>query len=450
MKQLYKIFLLLILIILMVGCKETNTIYSNEITSTENNIQSYTNESTNETGADRYSFQNNVNATLNIVKPLTQKEKIEDFEFMFKILEENYPFFDVNKRLYGIDWLSKKGTYLDMVKTTNSDEEFCNILNNILKDLNNGHTQIINERYYFMIKSLFETEADWAKPWLNQLNNSKTIRRYSDEHVEINGNISENDSDKSNSFSDNVRTKILIQGTAAYLGIKSLNEFNIEGDIKIIKPFLLSIRNYNKLIIDIRGNGGGSTRYWSENIVPMLITTPAFEKRYYVYRGGGFEEPFVESALGNGFKGLKSVKDITSEGLSKLPPEINRDFKYYYTVNNTIYPKESIGFSGKIYLLIDKQVYSSAESFAIFAKSTKFATLVGEVTGGDGIGHDPVVCALPNSGYVFRFPIVMGLTSEGICNDEYKTEPDIYISAKSNINLAKDKAIQYILKLKVK
>lgn len=89
----------------------------------------------------------------------------------------------------------------------------------------------------------------------------------------------------------------------------------------------------------------------------------------------------------------------------------------------------------------------SSEAFAVFAKSTGFATLVGERTSGDGIGSDPAFCVLPNSGYIFNFSEQMGLTADGTCNFEYKTEPDIIASAKMDSNISNDELVQYVLKL---
>ena len=42
---------------------------------------------------------------------------------------------------------------------------------------------------------------------------------------------------------------------------------------------------------------------------------------------------------------------------------------------------------------------------ANFLKQSKAATIVGGVSGGDGIGSDPVLFALPNSGIVIRMAI---------------------------------------------
>ena len=63
------------------------------------------------------------------------------------------------------------------------------------------------------------------------------------------------------------------------------------------------------------------------------------------------------------------------------------------------------------------------------------------------LSFDPAVCYLPNSGYVFRFTKEMGLASDGSCNFERKTEPDIEVLARINEDISKDQAIQAVLKI---
>lgn len=74
------------------------------------------------------------------VSQLTEKEKVEDFEYLYKTIEENYPFLEVNKRVNGVDWLGNKEEYLESIKSSNGDYQFIQTLDNILKDLNNDHT----------------------------------------------------------------------------------------------------------------------------------------------------------------------------------------------------------------------------------------------------------------------------------------------------------------------
>lgn len=376
-------------------------------------------------------------------KQLSQKEKLDDFEYMYNILKENYPYFEVNKRQNNVDWLSKKEDYISMIKSTDDDKSFFDVLNVILSELHNGHTSILDSKFYHYADDIYKQNPEENKAWLKQLNNSKAAKRYKNPEDDPSNSQSSGDEITPN----NIETKILKDREAAYLSIKTLNSFNIEGDMKIIAPFLKKIKNYKALIIDIRDNGGGDTRYWSDNLVPMLIDKPLDSTQYEAYRGGSFTEQFLKCRSGKGYEACKPISNIKSENLKNLPPELEKDFKYYSTETTSVEPKNSIGFNGKIYMLIDDGVFSSSEALASFAKGTGFATLVGETTGGDGIGSDPAVCVLPNSGYIFRFTKEMGLNPDGSSNFEYKTQPDIKASAKKGSDISNDEAIKTVLKL---
>ena len=83
-------------------------------------------------------------------------------------------------------------------------------------------------------------------------------------------------------------------------------------------------------------------------------------------------------------------------------------------------------FEGRIWLLVGPQVYSASESFAVFCKETDFAKLMGEQTGGDGIGSlDPVFLQLPNSGILVQYTMMYGLNPDGSSSEEAGTTPDI-------------------------
>jgi hypothetical protein len=361
---------------------------------------------------------------------LTEQEKVQDFEYMYKIMSENYPYFKVNQRLNGIDWLSNKNKYEALIKATDSDDSFFNTMNNILKDLHNGHVHMVSNDFYLLMKKNYELSKSENRAWLNQLNDPKALKRYS-----ATNNLF--------AASPNVKTEFLKEGQVAYLSIKSFLLSNVEGDMETIRPFLENSKDCKALIIDIRGNGGGAVSYWANNIIPMLINTPKYNIEYSAYRGGKFTEQFLR----NGYKTLSPIENIYNHNLKDLPPELKEDFKYYSQSVRSIIPKNPVEFHGKTYLLVDNGVFSAAEAFAAFSKDTGFATLIGEKTGGDGIGGDPAVCVLPNSGYIFRFSKQMGLTSDGTCNFECKTEPDINVSATKGSDLSNDEAVETVLNL---
>lgn len=52
-----------------------------------------------------------VNTKASVPNQLTEKQKLDDFEYMYTVLKENYPFFQVNVRMNNVDWLAKKAEY---------------------------------------------------------------------------------------------------------------------------------------------------------------------------------------------------------------------------------------------------------------------------------------------------------------------------------------------------
>ena len=119
--------------------------------------------------------------------------------------------------------------------------------------------------------------------------------------------------------------------------------------------------------------------------------------------------------------------------ISELPdlPELERDgiqaATHFVESTLSVEPAaERAPFRGRIWVLVGPAVYSASESFAVFCQETGFATLVGQQTGGDGIGAlDPVFLQLPNSGILVQFTMMFGLNGDGSSSEEAGTTPDI-------------------------
>jgi C-terminal processing protease CtpA/Prc len=80
-------------------------------------------------------------------------------------------------------------------------------------------------------------------------------------------------------------------------------------------------------------------------------------------------------------------------------------------------------------------VYSSSEGFAIFAKAHGWATLVGQRTGGDGMGITPFHAVLPESGLIMRYSGENGLNPDGGSNAEYHTAPNITCKSEAALDV---------------
>lgn len=381
---------------------------------------------------------------------LSKKEKVEEVEYLYKTIEENYPFLEVNERLTGIDWLSHKEEYLEKAKETKNDEEYLELLNIMVSRLYNRHTHMISEKEELLAMYKFYSNCyGWLRAQLNVINNDKVLSRYGITEEELNemSEISKEEIKLNNT--NNASVKDIIEGKVGYITIPSmLNYYELDRDRNLINTYFNKIKNYEALIIDIRGNRGGGSAYWMDLIVPKLINKPYSHTEYNFMKDGEIIREYLSALEKDEGNPYETIDKLDVDKLSNIPPEVKEKFKYYDEITITINPKNSVGFKGNIYLLVDGVVYSSAEAFSVFAKESGFATLIGKTTGGDGIGSDPILLSLPKSGYILRMSKEMGTSSDGTCNEEYKTIPDYEVTiARKKENYLDDECIQKVLEL---
>lgn len=375
---------------------------------------------------------------------LTMEEKLEDFEYLYSFIAEGYPFLRVNERVNGVHWLQEKDNFRTRIQNTNSDYGFMDEINNILRKLNDFHTHTLTEDmypYFYKVYSELPDEAGY-KPIVEILENETVVNRYKFEEQSVE---SAKLFEHQQSYLRNnpaCKTDIIIPDKVGYLRIYEMRAERIEHDGIIIRNFLEEVKDYEKLIIDIRGNGGGNDHYWMENVIEPLANEVVTLENYVFVRNDNLKE--IYESLGYV---LYPISNLDENTLSSFPEEVAIDYNYYGILTKTINPIEPVGFIGKIYLLVDKDVYSSADSLAAVCKGSGFATLVGGSTGGGGGGNGagPLLSSLPNSGILFRFSGYLLLNSEGEIHEEVKTMPDIEIDATIGTSYSNDNAIQFII-----
>jgi C-terminal processing protease CtpA/Prc len=365
---------------------------------------------------------------------LTQEEKVSDFNYLYTELEKSYPYFDVNKRMNNIDWLSKKNEYAQKIRESVTDKEFFITVTSILNDLNNDHTDtyptVIYNYFYKGYKGASIQNSSYL-PYVQELEKTDTIRtKY---WAEINNTIFNAQNASKNTevisreadhqISENIVVDFKDSLSLALIRIKSFSYDFVESDSQILKEFFKKAHNYDNLIIDIQGNDGGTTDYWMDNIIPYLINESITFSMTYGFKKSdrlkAFKPKYFEENIG--------YKEIN---LPNMPEELkNGDYMFRKRGLHINPESNSKNYNGKIYLLVDNVVFSSAETLAYFCKMTKFATVVGEKTNGDGVGTDPLLLTLPKSGIVIRFTGEMGLNPDGSSNEETKTIPDILLKA---------------------
>jgi len=472
----------------------------------------------------RINFEQN----LNDIDPqdMGVEEYIEDFEYMYSLMEANFPFFDAKERRLGFNWLDLKEEYLERIGDCENNAEFLNVMVDAIQSLQNCHTYLVppsytsTQRGYFVednrypFYEIFSEEAVEANQyWIDIYNDvmyerdnwflgvnrenydllmvydrgeyvvhevwNSTDEYLLDSKVVAVGGVPIHDLIKesykatflhfdfarsrnhveflrplylnfSTEFTFQNTTGDPLNATLSYDSTFNYPSINWRGYYPELSPlttrryvsdkvgylqiggmmnptpsyhsqimsFYESIEDYDHLIIDIRGNTGGSDRFWVQEIVEPLLKEKTKSMTYWPVHNDASYSHIFRKERQVFFKASKSRFD-------QLPPEFQSDEVKIYRNPHKYRPKNSVDFDGEITVLIDKLIYSSAESFSVFCRNTGFAKLYGTNTGGDGIG-DATYFTLPNSKLIFRFSYIMGLFSNGEANEEIHTPPDVY------------------------
>lgn len=349
---------------------------------------------------------------------LTREQMLADYDAMWKDIEENYPLMGVAERTTGEDFTRVQEEYRDRVAEAETNEDFFSALNECIgKFTGCGHCSLLDaDNYAYDLSvygSLSERDPHFAYLY-GVLNNpkSKEFYRYAP------GVVSGAPAPAAPPRSNNIETSMLREGRTAYVKLSTFASENVEHDAPILAVFFKKASGCADCVIDIRGNGGGAENYWISNIVRPNLKNVVSYTEYELLRGEASKE-YLEQT-----DSLFPVSEFPNF------PKTNADdlaTMRYYTRGTVEFRPEGPKpvFAGKFYLLTDQKVYSSSEGFAIFCKQTGFATIVGDTTGGDGVGFDPILFSLPNSGVCFRFSASLGLNPDGSSNEEFGTLPDV-------------------------
>lgn len=350
-----------------------------------------------------------------MIRNLSTEEKIQDFDALCNILDESYPFWS-EARKAGVNRDDLYKEYRRNIENTDTDIEYFKEVQYFLKEFEGlGHLGVLDGQTYQLYVDTFaesegmlsEAEARAIAPLKSVLtddNVKKTYEMLDKSHsgfrsiVGLKEEYLEAESDMAETQISGLKTELLADGTVAYIKIPDFQLVNYETDKIKLTEFWKDAAGTSNLIIDIRGNSGGSDKYWEDLMVKPNAKETLVSERYFLYNENEMTREYI---LAN---------EITMPDVMLVEAASNP-------------------YKGEIWVLVDEKVYSASENFVMFCKNTGFATLVGTPTGGDGGVADPILVSLPNSGLVVRFSIFYGLNADGTGNEAMGTTPDILISA---------------------
>jgi len=228
----------------------------------------------------------------------------------------------------------------------------------------------------------------------------------------------------------NVRTEIIEENRIAYLHLSHFGN-SPAFDSEILFPFFEEVQDFEHLIIDLRGNGGGLTRYFPNYIVAMLIDEPIEVRKNEFFMDGDRSYQLAEYSLASWFGSADEIL-LAREFVEE------HDFPYFNKADldilthviswkQEIVPRaDNIPFAGKIWILVDSMSGSAAEVAAHVAIDSGFATVIGTPTAGvTGTMH--MYIPLPNTGVLFRIDTGYTIDAYGRSLEEFGVTPQIVI-----------------------
>ena len=211
-----------------------------------------------------------------------------------------------------------------------------------------------------------------------------------------------------------------------YVRVKALVHAFRKADQKRIRRFLdKSQGRYEKLIIDVRGNGGGSTFYVYETLIQPFLREPAIymqttgvRKKFLADKGS----TYVDRLRGGVSQWAWEMK-IEETG----PPDGFDPCEWvFYEITREVKPSDPYCFDGRLYVLADRGSGSATETYADAVKRTGLGTIVGQRTAGGLGGYfmaDTV--RLPASGMIFRLEADLDINPDGSFQELAGTKPDV-------------------------
>ncbi|MDP4272270.1 MAG: S41 family peptidase [Bacteroidota bacterium] len=134
------------------------------------------------------------------------------------------------------------------------------------------------------------------------------------------------------------------------------------------------LQNTPNLILDLRGNVGGSDDTFAE-LIPYLYTNPIVRKGVKVYCSQNTIEKYQEQLIEGDNPFLKNLTKRMKANVGRFIP-LHETSKLSIKLDTVfLYPKH-------IYIIVDRYCASSAEEFILIAKQSAKAKILGENTAG--------------------------------------------------------------------
>lgn len=286
---------------------------------------------------------------------------VGNFDALWHIMDTRYCFFSVKKEQLGVDWDSVYAKYRPAVSDKMGYLSLFEVMANMLGELQDGHVNLYGPND---IARNWHWESDYPENF-----SAKVQELYLDDDYLIAGS--------------GYSYTILDDNT----GYITMSDFSSNLSDNRLDAVLSYFSICNGIIIDIRGNGGGSVELVER--IASRFTNENVHVGYFCYKTGPGHDDFSERMP-------RSISPATGH----------------------------IRWQKPIAVLTNRSCFSAANDFASIMKVMPKARLFGDRTGGGG--GMPVSSELP-CGWSVRFSSSPTFDADG--NDiETGVDPDVFVS----------------------
>ncbi|RYY53148.1 MAG: peptidase S41 [Chitinophagaceae bacterium] len=215
--------------------------------------------------------------------------------------------------------------------------------------------------------------------------------------------------------------RLLKIDTAGHVAMMDLNSFSRGfGLRKFFRKSFRALRKHNiqHLVIDVRGNGGGSvtnstllTRYISDHRFKVGDSLYAITKRK---KYGRYIQHDLTNRIFMTFFAFRK-----KDGL----------YHFSYFEKHHFQPKKKDHFDGKTYILTGGNSFSATTLFASAVREQDNVLIVGEETGGGAYGNSAWLIPdvrLPGTGVGFRLPLFRLVIDNNIPKNGKGVQPEVF------------------------
>jgi len=341
---------------------------------------------------------------------IPREDILHDIDYMLNTLEHNFPFLDSIYERYGVDMVELGKDLRSTLEddTFNPDiEEFITLINDYLRQGRGiGHLRPIS-RTWLVAHHM----------WLPE----KVITPQS---LEFYGEFDEIDFQEANRAFRREKlttTDIIEEDRIGYMKIHSFAMYqSIEHNN--VQPFFDEIADFEHLIIDLRGNGGGFTSTMLFLISPLIewnigsdfyLFFPQENQIFFHLESMGFNRERLSFNFYPAFNERARLSSAQSR-LSNEPDWVDKmltDSEFYINARISMFPSRTFtslrtDFNGQIWLLTDGDSASMSEWVTAILRINDMAIIVGERTA--GIFGVPIfggglIFPLPNTGMLIEY-----------------------------------------------